>query len=201
MNSQRKIVYETLNRNYTYGTLVLNIWNDEQEKNTNENDKNSSCEEKKSLSSKIKDSLCVFNFARRPLVEDEEKVLTEREIRQSASQARMIKAYAFATIICLMLTNLCCVVVNHMIMNTKMELADLQHQEMQLMNSTNELKISVEELKGPERIREIAMNKLGMLVARENVYVYAAEREKTIGEIYAGAAEYSKDGILAMVQK
>jgi cell division protein FtsL len=40
----------------------------------------------------------------------------------------------------------------------------------------NELRIQVEELKGPERITSIAEKKLGMSVARSNIYVKAAAK-------------------------
>lgn len=50
-------------------------------------------------------------------------------------------------------------------------LSKLQRQEQQLTMQNNELKIAVEELKGPERITGIAEKQLGMRIARSNIYV------------------------------
>lgn len=53
------------------------------------------------------------------------------------------------------------------------ELVSLQQQETQLITKNNELKIEVEQLKGPERIIGLAEQYLGMSVARSNIYVKA----------------------------
>ena len=53
------------------------------------------------------------------------------------------------------------------------ELVSLQQQEAQLITKNNELKIEVEQLKGPERIIGLAEQYLGMSVARSNIYVKA----------------------------
>ena len=53
------------------------------------------------------------------------------------------------------------------------EIIALQHQEVQLINKNNELKIEVEQLKGPGRIIRFAEKELGMSVARSNIYVKA----------------------------
>lgn len=53
------------------------------------------------------------------------------------------------------------------------ELVSLQQQEAQLISKNNELKIEVEQLKGPERIIGLAEQYLGMSVARSNIYVKA----------------------------
>ena len=52
-------------------------------------------------------------------------------------------------------------------------LIGLKEREAALIMKNNELKIQVEELKGPERITSIAEKKLGMSVARSNIYVKA----------------------------
>ena len=49
----------------------------------------------------------------------------------------------------------------------------LQTQESQLIAKNAELKIEVDQLKGPERITSIAEKQLGMKVARSNIYVKA----------------------------
>lgn len=53
------------------------------------------------------------------------------------------------------------------------EIIALQRQETQLINKNNELKIEVEQLKGPGRIIRFAERELGMSVARSNIYVKA----------------------------
>lgn len=52
-------------------------------------------------------------------------------------------------------------------------LISLQNQESQLIAKNAELKIEVDQLKGPERITSIAEKQLGMKVARSNIYVKA----------------------------
>ena len=53
------------------------------------------------------------------------------------------------------------------------EIIALQRQEVHLINKNNELKIEVEQLKGPGRIIRFAEKELGMSVARSNIYVKA----------------------------
>ncbi|MBQ7760070.1 MAG: septum formation initiator family protein [Phascolarctobacterium sp.] len=53
------------------------------------------------------------------------------------------------------------------------EIIALQRKETQLINKNNELKIEVEQLKGPGRIIRFAERELGMSVARSNIYVKA----------------------------
>ena len=50
-------------------------------------------------------------------------------------------------------------------------LISLQKQESGLIAKNSELKIEVDQLKGPERITSIAEKQLGMKVARSNIYV------------------------------
>ena len=58
------------------------------------------------------------------------------------------------------------------------QLVRLQKQEAQLISRNNELKIEVEQLKGPERIIGLAEQRLGMSVARSNIYVKSAQTPK-----------------------
>ena len=55
-------------------------------------------------------------------------------------------------------------------------LIKLQTQESQLIAKNAELKIEVDQLKGPERITSIAEKQLGMKVARSNIYVKAVHQ-------------------------
>ena len=61
------------------------------------------------------------------------------------------------------------------------EIIALQHQEVQLINKNNELKIEVEQLKGPGRIIRFAEKELGMSVARSNIYVKAGAVKNSNG--------------------
>lgn len=61
------------------------------------------------------------------------------------------------------------------------EIIALQRQESQLINKNNELKIEVEQLKGPGRIIRFAERELGMSVARSNIYVKAGMVKKSNG--------------------
>jgi len=57
-------------------------------------------------------------------------------------------------------------------------LVKMRSQEEALRTTNNALKIEVEQLKGPERIRGLASQRLGMSVARENFYVNPASVKK-----------------------
>ena len=59
------------------------------------------------------------------------------------------------------------------------EIIALQRQEVHLINKNNELKIEVEQLKGPGRIIRFAEKNLGMSVARSNIYVKAGVVKKS----------------------
>lgn len=57
------------------------------------------------------------------------------------------------------------------------ELVALKQQEATLLLKNSEIKIEVEQLKGPERVTSIAEKQLGMTVARNNIYVKADSRK------------------------
>ena len=57
------------------------------------------------------------------------------------------------------------------LVNSGNQLIRLQTQEAGLIAHNAELKIEVDQLKGPERITSIAEKSLGMKVARSNIYV------------------------------
>lgn len=63
------------------------------------------------------------------------------------------------------------------------QLVQLRKQETQLVNKNNELKIEVEQLKGPERIIGLAEQHLGMSVARSNIYVKALGQKNNINSL------------------
>ena len=61
------------------------------------------------------------------------------------------------------------------------EIIALQRQEVNIINKNNELKIEVEQLKGPGRIIRFAEKELGMSVARSNIYVKAGAVKNSNG--------------------
>ena len=63
------------------------------------------------------------------------------------------------------------------------ELVSLRKLETQLINKNNELKIEVEQLKGPERIIGLAEQHLGMSVARSNIYVQALGKKNNVNSL------------------
>lgn len=62
------------------------------------------------------------------------------------------------------------------LVNSGNQLIRLQTQESSLIAHNAELKIEVDQLKGPERINSIAEKSLGMKVARSNIYVKANKK-------------------------
>ena len=67
------------------------------------------------------------------------------------------------------------------------QLVSLRKQEPQLINKNNELKIEVEQLKGPERIIGLAEQHLGMSVARSNIYVQALGKKNNVNSLAVAA--------------
>lgn len=63
------------------------------------------------------------------------------------------------------------------LVHTGDNLVALKQQEASLLLKNSEIKIEVEQLKGPERITSIAEKQLGMTVARNNIYVKADSRK------------------------
>lgn len=62
------------------------------------------------------------------------------------------------------------------LVNSGNQLIRLQTQESSLIAHNAELKIEVDQLKGPERITSIAEKSLGMKVPRSNIYVKANKK-------------------------
>lgn len=62
------------------------------------------------------------------------------------------------------------------LVNSGNQLIRLQTQESSLIAHNAELKIEVDQLKGPERITSIAEKSMGMKVARSNIYVKANKK-------------------------
>ena len=66
-------------------------------------------------------------------------------------------------------------------------LVSMRKQESMLINKNNELKIEVEQLKGPERIIGLAEQNLGMSVARNNIYVQSLGQKNNINSLAVAA--------------
>ena len=66
-------------------------------------------------------------------------------------------------------------------------LVSMRKLETQLINKNNELKIEVEQLKGPERIIGLAEQHLGMSVARSNIYVQALGKKNNVNSLAVAA--------------
>ena len=66
-------------------------------------------------------------------------------------------------------------------------LVSLRKQESMLINKNNELKIEVEQLKGPERIIGLAEQNLGMSVALNNIYVQSLGQKNNINSLAVAA--------------
>ena len=63
------------------------------------------------------------------------------------------------------------------------QLVSMRKLESQLIHKNNELKIEVEQLKGPERIIGLAEQHLGMSVARSNIYVKSLGKKNNINSL------------------
>ncbi len=71
--------------------------------------------------------------------------------------------------------------------NMGQELIAMRQEETMLINKNSELKIEVEQLKGPERIIGLAEQNLGMQVARSNIYVKAVDLKNKTNSLAVAA--------------
>lgn len=104
-----------------------------------------------------------------PKVDEEVRVRRVPARESNKNLLAQVSVIAFVIIA----TYLCAVVRSGTVVTAGNELLSLKEKEMQLINKNNELRIEVEQLKGPERIIGIAETQLGMSVARSNIYVQA----------------------------
>ncbi len=108
-----------------------------------------------------------------------EEVQVQRQVKQKDSNK--ILRRRILTVVALMLaTYMVTVWRSSDLVHYRSTLLTLQRQEMQLVNKNNELKIEVEQLKGPERIIGFAEKELGMSVARSNIYVKAGATKNNV---------------------
>ena len=100
--------------------------------------------------------------------EEEEAKLREKQLK---AKRRMQRRQALVVLFTSLLFYAIHVWVGSQMYNAGQSLVHMRTQEEHLITTTNALKIEVEQLKGPERIRGLASQMLGMRVARENFYV------------------------------
>lgn len=91
---------------------------------------------------------------------------------------KLVRNRIFMLLGIVLVTYLVVVVRSHSMAVYGGQLVELQKQEAQLIAKNNDLRIEVEQLKGPERIIGLAEQRLGMSVARSNIYVKSAPTPK-----------------------
>lgn len=104
-----------------------------------------------------------------------EKEEQRRKSREQAKQDRnlLLRKYVSITSVLVLATYGAVVFRSEAFASAGRELVIMKQQEKALRANIDELKIEVEELKGPNRIIRLAEQNLGMHVSRENIYVVA----------------------------
>lgn len=110
--------------------------------------------------------------------EREELQQPERRQRRKPDTRRVLRNRIFLVALTVLAAYLVTVVRSEYMVQNGSQLVSLQKQEAQLIRQNNELRIEVEQLKGPERIIGLAEQRLGMSVARSNIYLKAAQNQK-----------------------
>lgn len=103
----------------------------------------------------------------------EEQVQPQRLKKINSDPFKGLRQFAMLTICIFLATYFVVVLRSFTMTNLGQELITMRQEETMLINKNNELKIEVEQLKGPERIIGLAEQNLGMQVARSNIYVKA----------------------------
>jgi len=110
--------------------------------------------------------------------EREELQQPERRQRRKPDTRRVLRNRIFLVALTVLAAYLVTVVRSEYMVQNGSQLVSLQKQEAQLISQNNELRIEVEQLKGPERIIGLAEQRLGMSVARSNIYLKASQNQK-----------------------
>lgn len=108
-----------------------------------------------------------------------------RRRRRKPDKMKLIRSGLFKILAVVMVAYFAMVLRSEAMVQCSNELVSLQKEEAQLINQNNELRIEVEQLKGPERIIGLAEQRLGMSVARSNIYVKAGENAKSSNSLAA----------------
>lgn len=90
---------------------------------------------------------------------------------------KLVRRRAAVLVLLVMVAYFAAVARSESLVRTGDELVALKQQEATLLLKNSEIKIEVEQLKGPERVTSIAEKQLGMTVARNNIYVKADSRK------------------------
>lgn len=118
------------------------------------------------------------------VLQEQQYTIEEVQIRQQHRKVNKHKLWlhrAYVVMAVLLLTYAYSVCRSTVAVSYGDEIIALQKQELQLINKNNELKIEVEQLKGPGRIIRFAERELGMSVARSNIYVKAGVGKNSNG--------------------
>ena len=203
MRGKKEIVYQSLNHNCTYGNLATEtFWDNavEEERARREEERREReqrRQQQKQSSVRVYEPL--MKKAEKPLIRDVDRV--QPQVRQSVTTKLvneiMLKLAGGIAVAILVLAELCSVIVNQQIMNVRTELVALQRMERELISANNEMRIVVEQLKGPERIRNIATKELGLVVARDNVYV-SSTKIRTVGDYYREGTGKESNAVFAV---
>lgn len=90
---------------------------------------------------------------------------------------KLVRRRAAVLVLLVMVAYFATVARSESLVRTGDELVALKQQEATLLLKNSEIKIEVEQLKGPERVTSIAEKQLGMTVASNNIYVKADSRK------------------------
>ena len=102
--------------------------------------------------------------------------LQQRRQRIRKANYKLLRRRLFVTVGLILAMYFAAVMRSAALVSAGNNLIRLQTQESQLIAKNAELKIEVDQLKGPERITSIAEKQLGMKVARSNIYVKAVNQ-------------------------
>ena len=102
--------------------------------------------------------------------------LKERRRRIRKANYKLFRRRLFVTVGLVLAMYFATVMRSAALVGAGNHLIRLQARESQLIAKNAELKIEVDQLKGPERITSIAEKQLGMKVARSNIYVKAVKQ-------------------------
>ena len=117
----------------------------------------------------------------------EEVQQPQRQKKINTDPYRQLRNRFMIFAVVVLATYLLSVVRSEAMVNYGSQLVSLRKQETQLINKNNELKIEVEQLKGPERIIGLAEQHLGMSVARSNIYVQALDKKNNVNSLAVAA--------------
>ena len=122
-----------------------------------------------------------YNYEEQWSLQEQERLHELNELQQRRQRIRqanykLVRRRLFVTVGLVLAMYFTTVMRSAALVSAGNHLIRLQTQESQLIAKNAELKIEVDQLKGPERITSIAEKQLGMKVARSNIYVKAVKQ-------------------------